>query len=239
MHLRTAGVIVLKIRAVLFDLGDTLVKTWMPEAVYQRVLASLRIDRSVEEIEQALAKTEEEFKKSNYRSMYGKASYTDYWEKWDSLVLKNLKIDECFAKEILVRWFDHADCVTYPDTEEALTRLKQMGLKLGLISTAYEEDITAIFERANLEKNFFDIIVGANTIKKEKPHPDVFKYALRKLKVKPEQAIFVGDHVDNDYRGASAVGIHALLIQRENRSPHNTSDLKSISSLEEIYRFIS
>jgi HAD superfamily hydrolase (TIGR01509 family) len=228
----------LKIRAVLFDLGDTLVKTWVPEATYQKVLASLGIDRPVGEIEQALAKTEEEFKKSNYRSMFGKASYTDYWEKWDSLVLKNLRIHERFAKEILVRWFDHADCVTYPDTEEALRRLKQMGLKLGLISTAYEEDITAIFERANLEKSFFNIIVGANTIKKEKPHPDVFKYALRKLKVKPEQALFVGDHVDNDYKGAAAVGIHALLIQRENRSPDNIPDLNRISSLEEIYKFI-
>jgi putative hydrolase of the HAD superfamily len=128
--------------------------------------------------------------------------------------------------------------VIYPDTEEALRRLKQMGLKLGLISTAYEEDITAIFERANLEKSFFNIIVGANTIKKEKPHPDVFKYALRKLKVKPEQALFVGDHVDNDYKGAAAVGIHALLIQRENRSPDNIPDLNRVNSLEEIYKFI-
>ena len=229
----------LKIRAVLFDLGNTLVKTWIPEVTYQKVLVSLGINRSVEEIKKALSKTEEEFKESNYRSMYGKANYIEYWEKWDSTVLKNLKIfDECFAKEILKRWFDYADCVTYTDTKETLARLKQMGLKLGLISTAYEEDITAIFERANLDKGFFDIIVGANTIKKEKPHPDVFKYALKKLKAKPEETLFVGYHVDNDYKGARAVGIYALLIQRENRSLDNISDFKRISSLEEIYKFI-
>lgn len=231
--------VALKTRAVLFDLGNTLVKTWIPEVTYQKVLASLGIDRSVEEIKEALSKTEEEFKESNYRSMYGKVNYIEYWEKWDLLVLKNLKIfDECFVKEILKRWFDYADCVTYPDTKEALARLKQMGLKLGLISTAYEEDITAIFERANLEKGFFDIIVGANTIKKEKPHPDVFKYALKKLKVKPEETLFVGDHIDNDYKGATAVGIYALLIQRENSSLDNTSDFKRIISLEEICKFI-
>ena len=228
----------LKIKAVLFDLGETLVKTWIPEATYQKILASLGIDRSTEEIKQALAKTEEEFKKSNYRSTYGKAGYTEYWEKWDSLVLKNLNINESFAKEIITRWFDHAKCVTYPDTKEVLNRLKQMGLKLGLVSTAYEEDITAIFERANLKKNLFDVIVGANTIKKEKPHPDVFKYALRKLKAKPGQTLFVGDHIDNDYRGATRVGIHALLIQRENRSLDNIPDIKRISSLGEIYKYI-
>jgi len=223
----------------LFDLGNTLVKTWIPEVTYQKVLASLGINKSVEEIKEAISMTEEEFKKSNYRSMYGKADYVEYWEKWDSLVLKNLRIfDECFAKEILKRWFDYADCVTYPDTKETLARLKQMDLKLGLISTAYEEDITAILKRANLEKGFFDITVGANTIKKEKPHPDVFRYALRKLKVKPEETLFVGDHIDNDYKGARAVGIHALLIQRESRSLDNITDFKRISSLEEIYKFM-
>jgi 2-haloalkanoic acid dehalogenase type II len=229
----------LKTRAVLFDLGDTLVKTWIPEVTYQKVLASLGINKSVEEIKEALSKTEHEFKESNYRSMYGKASYIEYWKKWDSLVLKNLNIfDECFAEETLKRWWDYADCVTYPDTRETLARLKQMGLKLGLVSTAYEEDITAIFEKANLKKGFFDIIIGANTIKREKPHPDVFKYALKKLKVKPEETLFVGDHIDNDYKGARAVGIDALLIQRENRSLDNTSDFKRISSLEEIYKFM-
>jgi putative hydrolase of the HAD superfamily len=233
-------VFALKIRAVLFDLGDTLVKTWIPEVTYQKVLASLGIKKSVEDIKKALDKTEQMFKKSNYRSTYGKASYNEYWQKWDSQVLRNLKIfDERLAKEILVRWFDHADCTTYPDTKESLARLRQMGLKLGLISTAYEEDINAIFERASLEKSLFDIIVGANTTKKEKPHPDVFKYALRKLKVKPEETLFVGDHIDNDYRGATKVGIRALLIQREKRISDSISDLNKISRLQEIYKFIA
>jgi len=232
--------VTLKTRAVIFDLGNTLVKAWIPEVTYRSVLASLGINRSVEEIKEALSRTEEEFGKSNYRSMYGKVSYTEYWEKWDSQVLRNLGIaqDERLAKEVMERWFDHVDCVAYPDTKETLARLKLMGLKLGLISTGYEEDITAIFKKANLEKSFFDIIVGANTTKKEKPHPDVFKYALRKLGVKPEETLFVGDHIDNDYKGAIAVGIDALLIQREDRSQDNTSDLKRISTLEEIYKFM-
>jgi putative hydrolase of the HAD superfamily len=232
--------VTLKIRAVIFDLGNTLVNAWIPEVTYQKVLASLGISRSVEEIKEALSRTEEEFGKSNYRSMYGKVSYTEYWEKWDSQVLRNLGIaeDGRLAKEAMERWFDHVDCVTYPDTKVTLARLKLMGLKLGLISTGYEEDITAIFKKANLEKSFFDIIVGANTTKKEKPHPDVFKYALRKLGVKPEETLFVGDHIDNDYKGARAVGIDALLIQREDRSPDNISDFKRISTLEEIYKFI-
>lgn len=70
---QTTGVVVLKIGAVLFDLGDTLVKTWIPEVTYQSVLASLGIDRSVEELERAIAKTEEEFIESSYATDHGMA----------------------------------------------------------------------------------------------------------------------------------------------------------------------
>jgi putative hydrolase of the HAD superfamily len=233
-------VVVLKTKAVLFDLGDTLVKALILEVTYQNVLASLGIDKSIEEIREANAKTEEEFKESNYRSRYGKVSYTEYWERWDAQVLIYLGISgsENLAKQVKARWFDYANCVTYPDTKVTLNRLKQMGLKLGLISTAYEEDIDAILEKAGLEKRLFDIVVGANTIEKEKPHPDVFRHALSKLGVRPEEALLVGDQVDKDYKGAEAVGIHALLIERERRSKNDTSDnLKRIRSLQEIFKF--
>ncbi len=115
--------VVLKTKAVLFDLGDTLVKTWIPEVTYQNVLASLGIDRSIEEIREALAKTEKKFKESNYRSQYGKAAYTEYWEKWDAQVITYLGISgsENLAKQIIARWFDHANCATYPDTIVTLT----------------------------------------------------------------------------------------------------------------------
>jgi putative hydrolase of the HAD superfamily len=113
-----------------------------------------------------------------------------------------------------------------------------MGLKLGLISTAYEEDIDAILERAGIAKGLFDIVVGVNTIKKEKPHPEVFRHALSRLNVEPDETLFVGDHVDIDYKGARAVGIHALLIEREHRSTEEASDLERIISLQEIFKLI-
>lgn len=232
--------VILKIKAVLFDLGNTLVKTWNTEVTYQNVLSSLGIDKSIEEMQEAIAKTEEEFKESNYRSRYGKVTYTEYWERWDAQVLTYLGISgsENLAKQIKAGWFDHANCVAYPDTIVTLNRLKQMGLKLGLISTAYEEDIDAILERSGLAKGLFDIVVGVNTIKKEKPHPEVFRHALSELNVEPSETLFVGDHIDNDYKGARAVGIHALLIERECRSPDNASDLERIRSLQEIFKFI-
>jgi 2-haloalkanoic acid dehalogenase type II len=227
----------LVIKAVLFDLGNTLVKMWVPELTYERVLASLGIRRSVEEIKEALAKTEEQFKLHKYRLTYGKVPYKEYWDKWDALVLKNLGVseDRRLIREIQTRWYDHADCVIYSDVKHTLSKLKQKGLKTGLISTAYEEDINAISKKAGLKTNLFDIVIGANTIKEEKPHPDVFKYALKKLNVKPEETLFIGDNIDADYNGAENVGINALLIQR---TEAKTSGLRTITSLDDTFKYI-
>jgi 2-haloalkanoic acid dehalogenase type II len=227
----------LVIKAVLFDLGNTLVKMWVPELTYERVLASLGIRRSVEEIKEALAKTEEQFKLHKYRLTYGKVPYKEYWDKWDALVLKNLGVseDRRLIREIQTRWYDHADCVIYSDVKHTMSKLKQKGLKTGLISTAYEEDINAISKEAGLKTNLFDIVIGANTIKEEKPHPDVFKYALKELNVKPEETLFIGDNIDADYNGAENVGINALLIQR---TEAKTSGLRIITSLDDTFKYI-
>ena len=87
-------------------------------------------------------------------------------------------------------------------------------------------------ERTGLEKTTFDIIVGMDTAECMKPHPDIFKYALGKLDVRPEEAMFVGDDVELDYKGAENVGMYALLIDRTEKQKQ--SDLRTIKNLKEI-----
>ncbi|MEM3957187.1 MAG: HAD family hydrolase [Thermoproteota archaeon] len=230
----------MKIKAVLFDLGETLVKIWVPEIVFKRVLDSLGIDRTIEEVREALARADEQFNSPSYRSLYGKIPYQEYWGLWDSTVLKHLGIPgyERLVGEISARWFEHADCEAYPDAEETLVKLRRMGLKIGLVSTGYEADIYAILRKAGLEKKLFDVIVGADTIGRVKPHPEAFKHALERLGVKPEEALFIGDRIDDDYRGAEGVGITPILIQRKTCETSKSSSLRTVTSLSEIFQFI-
>jgi len=236
-----AGVFSLKTKAVLFDLGNTLVTYEVAhEVIFQRVLDSLGISRPVDEIKEALAKTEQDFADLNYRSLFGKISCEEYWTKWDSLVLGHLDVakSEELAGDIQARWFDYVNCEACSGAREVLSKLKKMGLKTGLISTAYEEEIAVIFGKANLENGLFDVIVGADTVRKGKPHPDVFKYALKKLNVKPEEAVFVGDSVDADYNGAENVGVKAVLMQKKEDNMKRNSGLRTITGLEEIFKYI-
>jgi len=223
-------------------MGNTLVKYDLgsPEEVLQRVLASMGIIRSVDEIEKAFLTAEKEAKELNLLSLFGKIKCEEFWTRWDSLVLKHLRItgNEELAKDVQSKWFDHVDCTLFPEVKEVLLKLKQKELKLGLISAAYEEEIALILGKSNLDKKRFDIIVGVDTIKKAKPHPDVFKYALRKLKVRPEEALFIGDNIKADYEGAEKVGIRAFLIKRKEADGKKEIGLRTITNLEEIFRHI-
>jgi HAD superfamily hydrolase (TIGR01549 family) len=232
-------VLTLKVKAVLFDLGNTLVKSLTPEVTFHKVLCSLGINRPVGEVRKALARTHEEYA-LNYNSLCGKVSYKKFWNKWDSLALKFLGVphDKKLVNHIATRWFDYAGCEIYSDVNEMLLKLKKLGLKVGLISDAYEEDVYAILEKVALRKELFDVIVGANTVKKTKPHPDAFRYALEKLKVKPDEALFIGDSIEADYKGAEEVNMKAILIRRTESDTHETSGLRTITNLKEILKYI-
>lgn len=230
----------LGIKAVLFDLGNTLVKLWIPETVYHRILTSSKINRSIEEIREALVKAQKDSERLKYEQLFGKIPYEEYWNKRDGLLLRHLglPLDRKLLKKIQTRWFDYAECPLFPDVKPVLSKLRERGLKMGIISTGYEQDIDAITQKTGLQKDLFDVIVGADTLKKTKPDPEVFKYALKKLKVKPQETLFVGDEIDADYRGAENAGIHALLIQRTENKTSQTSDLSTIASLEEVFKYL-
>lgn len=224
------------IKAVFFDVGNTLVKYdyALPEEVFQRVLFSLGISRSLDDMKKAFRKAEKEAEDTNLPSSSGKIKCEDFWYQWDSLVLKHLRVEENeeLPKIIHSKWMDFVDCTLYPEVREVLLELKRRGLKVGLISNGYEEEIDLVLEKASLERATFDIVVGVDTIRKVKPNPDIFKYAVSKLDVKPEETIFVGDNVEADYKGAENAGIHALLI---NRAEKHQSSLRTIRNLKEIF----
>jgi len=204
-----------------------------PGEILQRILASWGIYRSLDEIKTVWLNAEKEVKDTNLLYLFGKLQSEEYWYKWNSLVLKHLGIEESaeFVKTVHSKWNDTVSFTLYPEAKDVLLKLQQRGLKLGLISTAYEEEIHFFLERTGLEKTTFDIIVGVDTAECMKPHQDIFKHALRKLKVRPVEAMFVGDDLEVDYKGAENVGMHALLIDRTGKQE---SDLKTIKNLKEI-----
>jgi putative hydrolase of the HAD superfamily len=70
------------------------------------------------------------------------------------------------------------------------------------------------WQRLNLMgmDKLFDVVVAYEDTGKRKPSEEPFRVALKKLKVKPEEAVMVGDWYERDVEGAKAIGMKAVLV---------------------------
>jgi len=219
----------LTIKAILFDLGNTLVYQ-QPHEPFQKILRANGVSRSIREIREAFENGVKEFDSERYKRLPPHEFYT----RWNMAILKHLRISRSLrrlAAEIHPQWFNFSKVYVYPEVKDSLRRLKQMGLKLGVVTGGYELDIEEILPRAGLQE-FFQVCVGADTTGKGKPHPESFRHALKQLGVNSHEAIFVGDSYEVDYLGAEKVGMRTLLIQREGIP---VAGVRVISSLNEIF----
>lgn len=82
--------------------------------------------------------------------------------------------------------------VLFPETVSVLTKLKEQGAKLAIISTKYRYRIQGVMDRY-FPKDFIDVIIGGEDVKVAKPDPRGVKVALKKLKAKKKLALYVGD----------------------------------------------
>ncbi len=111
--------------------------------------------------------------------------------------------------------------------------------KLGLISNfAIPECFWRLLDKYGLRK-FFDVILVSAEMNRRKPSPEIFKRALSDLGVDAAEAVFVGDTLGLDVKGAKNVGIRAVLIER--RPIEGGLDVKPdavIRSLRELLVFL-
>jgi 2-haloalkanoic acid dehalogenase type II len=221
----------MQINAVLFDLGGTLVKTAEIPAVIKRILDMHKINRSLKEIKDAKMRAEKELDLRELTKLLD-----EFWVQWNTKVLKNLHVDantQQLAKHIATHWWDYAKVSLYPDAERTLPMLKEKELKLGVVTNGLQSDVDQILPKVGL-RHVFDSVVVIDTLKKMKPDKEVFLYALQELKVAPSHAIFIGDEMKADYKGAKGAGLTAYLVDRDGKvQDENVSKLSSLDDLFE------
>lgn len=229
------------IKAVLFDLGNTLVYSH-PEVTFQRILAQHGVARPLGEVTDALIRGNAEFNIEKHADL----SAHEFYVRWNIVHLKHLGVKGAKARRLAgvidSQWWKYAELYVFPDVKETLLKLKKMGLKLGIITGGLEEDIKMILPKTEFSE-LFDVKVTLNTTGKHKPDLRPFQYALRKLRLKPSEAIFIGDDIQKDYEGAKKAGMIPVLIRRKESSTQKSftdacselsSEIRTIESLDEI-----
>ena len=133
----------------------------------------------------------------------------------------------------------HADAV------EVLQGVKDMGLKIGLISNT---GMTPGFTfRSYMEErgmlSYFHTLTFSDEVKVAKPASEIFMMTLRVLGASPDQTIHVGDHVINDVVGAKRCGMKTVWIsgfdkRKDPNDPETEPDV-TVSGLGEVVPAIS
>ena len=100
--------------------------------------------------------------------------------------------------------------------------------------TNYDTRVFAVLEALGLSELLSAVVIPAH-VGAAKPDPAIFRYALDRVGAAPAEALHVGDEIDDDYRGAEAVGMQAVLIDR--RGIRGPIGLRRIESLTELLRF--
>lgn len=222
----------MQVKAVLFDLGDTLIRTADIPEIYRRISENYGVKLSTDEIREAHKGVEAS---DAIRCMI--TSEQEFWVRWNSEVLKRVGIQEnrdFLAMKIDELWWDHADLEIYPDVIDTLTQLKAKGVKTGVITNALKRDYERILKKLKLTR-FFDVVVGIDTLNKAKPDKEIFLHAVNMLGVHPKQAVFIGDSVKYDYEGARHAGLKPLLIDRDGKA---SGGIEEIRSLVEVLQYI-
>ncbi len=212
------------IQAVCFDFGNTLV---YPDYQFiQKLLAEYGVHADV-----AKLRTLEFGAQAAMRSPQETPRWKTYFRTWfipTGINEENLpeifdRLSECFQQNRL--W----SCVD-EDAVATLTELKNRRYSLGVISNS-DGNLKRLMDAASLS-NYFDVMVDSEKVGTRKPEPAIFNYALEKLSVQPEEAIYVGDVYEIDILGAQRAGLNAVLFDPMNRQNHG--DCLKITRLSQL-----
>lgn len=232
------------VTTVLFDMGGTLEDVWVDEESDRAAIAAL--DRMLKSYGLDARLSLDELKKSvdaGWRRYDRVRSAKDVELKPVEIWCDHVLTDFAFPRETLEQHCEeiaHMWEVTHfhrrlrPRVAEMLQGLKELGLKLGVISnTAALYQVFDSLETYGIRDFFADVTLSSVTGFR-KPATDIFTVALRQMQSSPEESVYVGDTVSRDVIGSKRAGFSAS-IQIGSRLTHEKDASVSAADKPDFY----
>lgn len=122
----------------------------------------------------------------------------------------------------------------FPNALEVLDYLKPK-YKLHIITNGFQEVQHRKLHGSNIF-DYFGHIINSEMAGVKKPDPIIFKLALDRAKVLPQNSLMIGDSLEADILGAKSVGLHTLHFNANNEPMHEFCDM--IHDLSEIKSYL-
>ena len=119
----------------------------------------------------------------------------------------------------------------YPHAKEVLVYLRPR-YRIGLVTNKPYAFVLPILKKLRLD--YFDLVLGGDSLKAKKPSPEPLLHACQKLKVVPYEALMIGDSI-NDYLAAKEAGMDMIWVSHGyDSSKVEAQKIPSLATLKEI-----
>ncbi|WKZ31401.1 MAG: HAD-IA family hydrolase [Candidatus Dojkabacteria bacterium] len=200
----------LKYKAVLFDLDDTLTKSGK---IYDRALrfASNFLARKYS------LDTDEFYSLVAEKHLIVQRNFPTVHTRHSRILVFRMALDEMVGKYDLSLLPDVEDMYweffmnnieLFPNVEYVLMRIRDTGMKVAIVSDGSLSLRIRKVKAAGL-LHYVDQIIASEEVIFEKPFSAIFTLALSRLKIEPNEAVMIGNNYKNDIRGAQLIGIRA------------------------------
>ena len=223
----------MSIKAVFFDMGGTIetfgytreLRLEATAAIGKRLMdAGMHLYLATEELYEVISTGLSKYKLWSIQTMEELSPQ----RVWSEYILPDQDLDRKKLADISEDLMFLIETCFYqremrPEVPEVLQTIKEMGLKIGLVSNINSRGQVPV----NLEKygiiDYFDPIVLSSEYGCRKPDPAIFHYAARLANVPTSQCLYVGDRVVRDIEGARRAGFK-LAIQIRHDFEHGEND---------------
>ena len=211
----------MKIKAVLFDMFDTLMMIEHNHQFYVPSLKKMYIVLKNDFLKEDFETFINSYNKARLE-IYKKADLNDEEPHFNERISKalhflgyNLSKDNTIIKDATFAFCKEFMKYVRIDkyTKEVLSKLYKK-YKLGVVSNFAIPECVIELLRENDIKKYFSVIIVSGDVNKRKPNPEIFNLALNSLKLSESEVLFVGDTLDADIRGAQGAGMKTVFIER-------------------------
>jgi len=202
-----------RVRAVLFDLGDTLVDGKDFDG-WTELARRFYLDLDPDELRHAYFEVESDVDVRPHPEGR-EAGLVDFWRRTLSRAAGKELDDTTTRKFIAAVHETERPVRLYSDTRRCLDQLRSERRALGVVSNSTSEAaVRRILDRVGI-LDYFARILSSGTEGVEKPNPEIFRRAVERLAVKPDETLYVGNLAYTDAKAATAAGLHGVWLNRE------------------------
>lgn len=227
------------IRAVFFDMDDTLYDTSGFAAIARRAAVKSMVHNG-------LKCSEDEGYEELMKIIGDKGS--NYDKHFNILVERiNGKLDPLIIVNGIITYHNtkFAMLKLEPESFSILLYLKSQGYKVGLITNGKELKQWEKLVRLGVYP-FFDDVVTSESVGVEKPNPEIFNIAMKRLGVTSGSSLMIGNKFDVDIIGACKAGMQCMLINSELTSEQKelldemdcSGNVREISTLIDLMKIL-